>query len=63
MHKCNMQKPDTGNQTLPRGVSPMDEQQKKYNIGSDIKTLLGKDCKVEKIIKFLRDVDIYEEIQ
>ena len=39
MHKCGMQKPETDNQTLPQ----MKRQQKKYNIQSDIKTLLGRE--------------------
>ena len=32
----------------------------KYNIQSDIKTLLGRYCEVEKIMKFLKDTDIEE---
>ena len=55
---------DTDNQILPRGVTPMEEQQKKFNIQSDIKTLtlLGKHCEMEKIMKFLKEIEIFEEI-
>ena len=41
----------------------MEKKQKKYNIQSDIKTLLGNDSKVEKIIKFFKEIEIFEEIQ
>ena len=34
----------------------------KYNIKSDMKILLGKDCEVEKIMKFLKEIEIFEEI-
>ena len=36
----------------------MEEQQKKYNIQSEIKTLLGKACEVENLIKFLKKIDM-----
>ena len=35
---------------------------KKYNIHGDIETLLGKNCEVEKIMRFLKETEIYEEI-
>ena len=34
----------------------------KYNIQSNIKTILGKDCEVKKIIKFLKKREIFKEI-
>ena len=34
----------------------------KNNIQSDIRTLLGKDCEMEKIMRFLREMGIFEEI-
>ena len=37
------------NKTLPWGVTPMEGQQKIYNIQSNKKTLLGKDFEVENI--------------
>ena len=40
----------------------MERQQKKYNIQSDFKILLGKDFEVEKIITFLKEIDLCEEI-
>ena len=53
-----MQKPEINNHTLPRGVPPIQGQ--KYQ--SDIETLLGKDYKVEKIMTFLKEIEIFEEI-
>ena len=35
---------------------------KKYNIQGDIGTLLGKDCKVEKVMRFLMEIGMFEEI-
>ena len=35
---------------------------KKHNIQSDIRTLLGKDCEVEKIMRFLNGIGMFEEI-
>ena len=32
-------------------------------IQSDIKTLRGKDCEVENIIKFLKEIEIFVEIK
>ena len=40
----------------------MEEWQKKYNIQSDIKTILGKGCDVEKLMKFLEEMEVFEEI-
>ena len=34
-------------------------QQEKYNIHEHIKTLLEKDWEVEKIMKFLKEIDIF----
>ena len=36
----------------------MKKQDKKYNILSDIKALLGKDWEMEKIIKFHKKIEI-----
>ena len=46
MQKCSMWKPEADNQTLP---SMEGQFQKKY-ILSNIKTLLGRDWEVEKVI-------------
>ena len=35
---------------------------KKHNIQGDIRTLLGKDCEVEKIMRFLKGIGMFEEI-
>ena len=39
------------------------EEHYNKNIQSDIRTLLGRDCEVEKIIRFLKDVKVFEEIK
>ena len=57
-----MWKSDADNLTLSQGMPPMRGKQKKYNIRSDIKALLVKDCEVEKIIMFLKDLYLFEEI-
>ena len=50
------------NQTLNPGVSPMKELHKYYIIQNDIKTLPGKDHEVEKILRFLKEIKIFEEV-
>ena len=62
MHKCGMWKPETDNQTLRPEVPSMKEQHKKYKIHDNIKTQLGKDCEVEKVLRFLNEIQIFEEI-
>ena len=57
-----MQKPETKNKTLPTRLSPMEDSRKKYNIQSDIRTLLGKSCEVEKMMRFLKETEMFEEI-
>ena len=62
---CNNQTLTITHQTLPHGVPPMEGHQKKIQYPrsrSDIKTLLGRDCEVEKIIKFLKEIEIFEQI-
>ena len=39
------------------------DSRKKYNIQGDIKTLLGKSCEVEKMMRFLIEAEMFEEIQ
>ena len=58
---CIMLKPETDNKTLPTGL-PQWRDRKKYNIHSDIRTLLGKSCKVEKVMKFLKETEMFEKI-
>ena len=50
MQKYGMWKPETDNQTLPPRMLPMEGQQKKNNMQSDTKSLLGNDCEINKII-------------
>ena len=60
MHKSGMWKSDTNNQKLPRRV-PQKRDTKKYNIQNNIRMLLGRDCEVEKMSRFPRDVEVFEE--
>ena len=39
------------------------DSRKIYNIQSDIKKLLGKNCEVEKIMKFIKKINIFEKKQ
>ena len=38
------------------------DSRKKHNIQGDIRTLLRKDCEVEKMMRLLREIEIFEEI-
>ena len=49
-----MWKLETDRVTLQSGVLPIEGLQEKYNLEHEIKTLLGKDYEVEKIVRFLR---------
>ena len=40
----------------------MEGQYKNDNIQGNIKTLFTKDCEVVKIIKFLKEIEIFEKI-
>ena len=62
MHECDMWKLETNNQTLSPRVPLLKSQQKKRNIQGNTKTLLGSDCEVEKVMRFLKDIEIFEEI-
>ena len=62
MQKYSTWKPETNNNTLHTRLPPIEEQQKKYNIQGDIRTLLGKDCEVEKIMRFIKGIRMFEEI-
>ena len=35
---------------------------KKYSIQGDIGTLLEKNCEVEKVVRFLKETEMFEEI-
>ena len=49
-----MWKPEADNQTLPPGVHPITQ--------GDIKTLLGTDSVVEKVMRFIKDNEILQEV-
>ena len=53
---AKMWKPETDNK-----IRPMEEQ-KNYNIQGNIRTSLRRDYKVKKIMKFLQEVKIFEQI-
>ena len=38
------------------------ESRKKHNIQSNIEALLGKNCEVEKIMRFFKKTEMFEEI-
>ena len=63
MNKCGMQKPGNNNQTLPRVVPPMEERQKKILYPEQYKNSTGKNFEMEKVIIFLKKVEILEKIQ
>ena len=57
MQKCSMSKPQPNNKTLSTRLSIMEGS----NIQGVIRTLLGKDYEVEKMMRFLREIGIFEE--
>ena len=57
-----MQRPNTNNKTLPTRLLPMRDSKKKYNIQGDIRALLGKNYEVEKMMRFLKETEMFEEI-
>ena len=62
MRKCSMWKLEL-NKKLPTTLPPMERYRKKHNIQGDIRTLLGKDCEVEKMMRLLREKGMLEEIK
>ena len=50
-----MWKPELNNKTLHTRLPPMEGQQKKIQ-------LLGKDCEVEKMMRFLREIEMLEKL-
>ena len=61
MHKCSMWKPHTNNQPLLFGVPTNKETPEIYNIQSDIRMLLGRDCVVEMVMKYLKHIGVFEK--
>ena len=57
-----MWKPEIYNQTLPPRMPQWINSRRKYNIQDDIKTLLGRECEVKKILKFHKQIKKFEEI-
>ena len=56
-----MWKLHTDNQKMPDGVPLMEEQQKNYNVKINIITLLEKCCEVEKLMRFPKEIEIFEK--
>ena len=59
MLKCSMLNPEPNNKTLPTRLSPVEEQQKEAQYSW---TLQGKDCEMEKIMRFLMEMMKFEDI-
>ena len=49
MQKWGMWKPEIDDEILPPRVLQIETAGKKYIIQGDIKTLMGRDCEVEKV--------------
>ena len=48
---------------MPKRLSKWKDSRKKQNIQNDIKTLLRKDCEVERIMSFHKAIGMFEEIK
>ena len=57
-----MWKPEPNNKTFLTRLPQWRDSRKKHNIQGDIRTLLGKECEVEKMMRFLRERELFEEI-
>ena len=62
MRKCSMWNPETNNKTLPTKLPLIEGQQKETNIQGIIRKLLRRDCEVKKMIRFLWEIRMFEEI-
>ena len=62
MRKCSMCKPETNNKTLPKRMPQWRDSRKKYYIQGDLRKILRTDWDVEKMMKFLRDIGMFEEM-
>ena len=62
MPKCGMYKSDTKNQTLPHGMPQWRDKRKKYNVLSDVRILLGRDCEVEKVMRYFKNIRMFKKI-
>ena len=61
MRKCSMWKPEPNNKTLPTKLPQWRDSRKKYNILGDIRTLQGKNCVSEKMLRLLKETEMFEE--
>ena len=57
-----MWKSKSNNKTLPTRLPSMEGHRAKYNIRGDIRALLGEDCELEQMMKFLKEIGKFEEI-
>ena len=46
----------------PNNKNCLQDCRKKHNIMGDIKTLLGKECEVKEMMRFFREIGLFEEI-
>ena len=57
-----MWKSKSNSEALPTRLPSMEGQKKKHNIQGAMGALLGKDCEVEQMMKFLKEIGKFEEI-
>ena len=57
-----MWKLEPDNKALLTRLSPIEGQQKETLFQGDMRTLLGNECEVENMIRFLRELGLLEKI-
>ena len=62
MQQCHQAKEAREGQQLQLDCLQCKDNRKKHNIWSDISTLLGKDCEMEKVMGFLKGIGMFEGI-
>ena len=62
LQKCSMRKPNTNNKTLPTRLPQWRDSRKKYNIQGYIEAPLGKNFELEKMMRFLKETEMFEEM-
>ena len=60
MQLHTMRKPENDSETLSAGMPPM--ERRKHDVEGDIEKVLGKDCEVGKVMRFLKEIKMYEKI-
>ena len=62
MQKYSMWKPEI-DKKMSTKLHQWRDSKKKHNIQGDIETLLGKDCELEKIMRFFKGIGMFVEIE